>query len=414
MPQLPQELIDAIIEDVPGSSLKACSLAATAFVTSSQRRLFCWMSLSDIPSYERTAILLASSPHLAKYFHFLALDIKVIPTEFVLLKLILAQLTELEHLSIIGDVMFGWNQLERNPCLIDILSLPTLTAFAVKDLGDVPSALISRALASFEQVVLSSVNIVDEEQDTEDWSSPGNLWHLVVVLDYDEMNAITSWALDAKRLQLLRQIKRLSLMSPAFPKLLFPQLIKLLSASSSTLQHLEIELNAPPPALPTLPSLTVLDLILDVEVAKNPARFNSILSDTVASMPHLEVLTIALLDAPLNGTARPQWTSHRPGQWADLDSTLTDLPNLREANLSLRNFGSEPQRYAVFVQYMQAHLPRAFDAGLIKFSSDFCFLHPMDRFARMFYPRVLVELKLRIIIYFLPVPTTDLSQLENL
>ncbi|KAJ7765619.1 hypothetical protein B0H16DRAFT_1717535 [Mycena metata] len=379
MSQLPQELIDAIIEDVPESSLKACSLTATAFVISSQRRLFRWMSLSNIPSYERTAILLAVSPHLAKYFRFLAADIKLIPPEYLLLKLILAQLTELERLSIVGDVMFRWNQLARNPCLIEVLSLPTLTGFAIQDLGDVPSALLSRALASFEQVVLSRVNIVDEAQDTEDCSSPGNLWHLVILLDHDEMNPITSWALDPKRLQLLRQIKRLSLMSPAFPELLFPRLVGLLSASSSTLQHLEIELTAPPPPLPALPALTALDLILDVEVAKNPARFNSILSDTVASMPHLEVLTLALLDRPLNGPARPQWTSHRPWQWADLDSTLTDMPHLREANLSLRNFGSEPQRYAVFVQFMQAHLPRAFDAGLIKFSSRFCFLHPMDR-----------------------------------
>ncbi|KAJ7041909.1 hypothetical protein C8F04DRAFT_1176570 [Mycena alexandri] len=383
MPQLPQELIDAIIEDVPKSSLGACSLTATAFVPSSQRRLFSWMSLTDIPSYERAATLLASSPPLAEYFRILAVEIKVIPTEFVLLKQILAQLTELKRLSIIGDVKFRWNQLKRNPCLIDILSLPTLTGFAVQDLGDVPSALISRALASFEQVVLSRVNVVDEEQDTEDWSSPGNLWHLVILLDYDDgMNAITPWALDAKRLQLLRQITRLSLISPGPPEWLFPQLTKLLSASSSTLQHLDIQLNAPPPALPTLPALTVLELHLDVEVAKNPAEFNSILSNTVASMPNLYLLTIALLDRPLNGADRPQWTSHRPWEWADLDSTLTDLPNLHKANLSLRNWGSEPERYPAFVQYMQAHLPRAFDAGRIKFSSEFCFLHPLDRMVR--------------------------------
>ncbi|KAK7042635.1 hypothetical protein R3P38DRAFT_322392 [Favolaschia claudopus] len=69
VPELPQELIDAIVGEVPDSSLPACFLAGVTFVVSSQRRLFRWMSLEDgIAKYEKAARFLASSPHLGKYF----------------------------------------------------------------------------------------------------------------------------------------------------------------------------------------------------------------------------------------------------------------------------------------------------------------------------------------------------------
>ncbi|KAJ7184654.1 hypothetical protein C8R46DRAFT_1299944 [Mycena filopes] len=403
MPHLPQELIDAILENVPDESLNHCSLTATAFVPTSQRRLFRWMSLADLPSFDRTVVLLTSSPHLAKYFLYLAVNIKVIPDDFTSLKLILPQLTELERFTVVGNVGLSGNQIERNPRLLDVLSLPTLKSFGVQDVGDLPAALVRRVLSSFEQVVLSRTTIFGEDaeeelelsrvtprtsgsprQELEE--SPRNLWHLIVVFDYalstdPDFESITSWVLDPKRSSLLRQIRRLSFTSPPVPELVFPRLRDLLVATSGTLRHLELELDAPPPALPTLPTLTALDVILDVELTKNPNRLNSIVYDTVASMPHLEVLTIAFLDRPFGVPTRNQWLANRPWAWADLDSTLTDMPCLREANLSLRNFGTEPdERFLAFAHYMQVHLPRAFDAGLIKFSSKAHSQHPMDRF----------------------------------
>lgn len=56
------------------------------------------------------------------------------------------------------------------------------------------------------------------------------------------------------------------------------------------------------------------------------------------------------------------------------------MPALRAVCFSMCYFQHEPERYAAFVPYIQAHLPRAFDAGLIAFSYRSSFLHPMDRF----------------------------------
>ncbi|KAJ7731522.1 hypothetical protein B0H16DRAFT_1264563, partial [Mycena metata] len=70
MPQLPQELINAILEDAPDSSLGACSMTARAFVATSQRRLFRWMSLVGIAQYEHADRLFEGSPHLAGYMRY--------------------------------------------------------------------------------------------------------------------------------------------------------------------------------------------------------------------------------------------------------------------------------------------------------------------------------------------------------
>jgi hypothetical protein len=243
MPDLPQELIDAIVDVVPESSLGACSLTATAFVVSSQRRLFRWMSLDDIPSYERTAHLLVSSPHLGPYFRYLALVIKDIPKDYAPLESILAPLTEIEYLTISGDSASAAtpNQIAQNPCLIDLLSIPTLRCFALQDLVDVPSSIISRALSSFEEVELFRVSIANEEdQEEEVLSSPGGLWHLNIL--FDGYESLLPFVLHPKRIESLHQLGRLSVVIPPIPELLQPRFRELLVACSSTLEHLEIEL----------------------------------------------------------------------------------------------------------------------------------------------------------------------------
>ncbi|KAJ7723667.1 hypothetical protein B0H16DRAFT_1895727 [Mycena metata] len=150
-PHLPQELIEAIVEEVPTGSLPACSLTATAFVTCSQRRLFRWMSLSNIPAYERAAKLLASSPHLGPYFRYLALNLKDVPSDYGHLKSILAGLPEIEFFTISGDYAKR-NQIGENPSLVDFLSLATLRCFALDRLADVPATLLARVFSLFEEV----------------------------------------------------------------------------------------------------------------------------------------------------------------------------------------------------------------------------------------------------------------------
>ncbi|KAF7368782.1 hypothetical protein MVEN_00203300 [Mycena venus] len=385
MPDFPQELIDAIVEDVPYTSLAACSLTATAFVAPGQRGLFRWMSLSDIRLYERAAQLLASSPHLGRYVRMLALNIGEIPKDYIHLKAILPLFSELERLSIGGNIPASRfaNQMDFNPCLYDLFSIPTLRCLALDRLVFVPLPLISRALVSFEQVILSTITVVFElGRGLEASSSPGSVWHLSV--RGDEHATVLLSLLHPTQIGTLQKLQRLSIVIPPIAEPVMPRVTELLVACSPTLQYLAIELEEPPTYLPALPDLKELELWIDVESTKTPTQFHSIISGAISSTPHLEVLTIAILDRP-DGPHRPnpqQWTTRRPWTWVDLDSLFvdSDMPNLREVHFSLRWYHRKPERYGEFVPFIQNHLPRTFDAGLIKCTYQFSIQHPMDNF----------------------------------
>ncbi|KAJ7723664.1 hypothetical protein B0H16DRAFT_1786900 [Mycena metata] len=161
---------------------------------------------------------------------------------------------------------------------------------------------------------------------------------------------------------------------------------ELLVACSESLDYLELELETPPTYIPTLPALTHLELWLDVELTKTPAELHSIITATVASTPHLEVLTLAFLDRPETPRRpnRQRWTDTRPEAWVDLDSTLMDMQDLCEVGASLRWYRHEPERFTAFTSFIQAHFPRSFEAELIYFSYRPCSQHPMDNFVSIY------------------------------
>lgn len=116
MSELPQELIDAIIDQIDeAESLKACSLAATSFVATSQRRIFCslrlWAAEGDVYDNEGanlTAVdaLLTASPHLASYILDLTLDISFLRDEQIIIERLLHSLPNVEHLFIQGCLLY--------------------------------------------------------------------------------------------------------------------------------------------------------------------------------------------------------------------------------------------------------------------------------------------------------------------
>ncbi|KAJ7703429.1 hypothetical protein B0H16DRAFT_1589022 [Mycena metata] len=382
VPHLPQELIEAIVEEVPSESLAACSLTAIAFVACSQRRLFRWMSLSDIPAYERAARLLASSPHLGPYFRYLDLDLKEVPQDYCHLESILAGLSEIEFLAISGDYdgydRSSSNQIGDQPSLIDFLSLATLRCLALFGLVDVPASLVARAFSLFEEILLSLITIAnDEDQDSESSSSPTALWHIGVSTDSDE--SVLAFLLHPKRIRSLHHLQRLSVVFPPIPDSRQHRFEELLFTCSENLDSLELELETSPTYIPTLPVLTRLQLWLDVALTKTPAELHSIIAATIASTPHLEVLTLAFLD---RDHLRQTWTDRRPEALADLDSAFVDMRDLREVGFSMRWFYHRPERYAAFTSFIEACFPRTFAAGLVRFSyQSSASQHPMDIFA---------------------------------
>ncbi|KAJ6453547.1 hypothetical protein C8R45DRAFT_1039031 [Mycena sanguinolenta] len=381
MAELPQELVDAIVEEVPESGLAACALTARAFVASSQRRLFRWMSLNNISAYEKTARLLASSPHIGPYFRYLALNIAQIPKDYVHLKTILASLSELEYLSIAGHPTATTNQMAQNPCLVHLISLPTLRCLVLQDIIDIPCSLMLQTLSSFGEVALRRVTIAHED-DTAGSLSALNLWHLSLMMHGDD--TILPFLVHPKHIGLTRQLQRLHVAFPPVREQRQPIFKNFLVCCSSSLEYLTLELEASPTYLPNLPSLEVFEILIDVELTKTFAVFHSIISGAVSSMPNLEVLIIAILDRP-DGPHRPnrqRWVGNRPWEWADLDSTLLDdIPHLSRVEFSLRTFlNVDMGRYTDFVRFIQAHLPRAFNDGLLQFDHRPSFRHQMDTF----------------------------------
>ncbi|KAK7042627.1 hypothetical protein R3P38DRAFT_322315 [Favolaschia claudopus] len=368
VPELPQELIDAIVEEVAEPSLAACSLAATSFVVSSQRRIFSSMTLRGIRSYEKASRLLAGSPHLGKYVRYLVVDLRGVPENYAEIPIILGPLIEIEFLAIEGEPTIDdlAPKLAQNLRVLDLLSVPTLRCLAL-DLIVIPSSAILRAFSSLEQVIISRSTISQPEEQCE-ITDPGNIWHLKVLGDGWD-GATYSFVLQPRLHKLLQYLVRFSIAYPPVPETVLPHLLQFLAACSESLEYLEIELESPP-ALPTLPTLGVLELLLDVELTKSPNEFHSIVSSAVSSTPHVEVLIFAILDRP-DGPHRPnrqQWTQRSPAEWAALDSTLMDMSDLDEIEFSLRSFGnSDETRFNAFVEFIEAHLPRVMEAGFLGF-----------------------------------------------
>ncbi|KAK6974333.1 hypothetical protein R3P38DRAFT_3133370 [Favolaschia claudopus] len=368
VPELPQELIDAIVEEVPESSLAACSLTATSFVVSSQRRIFSSMTLRGIRSYAKASRLLAGSPHLGKYVRYLVVDLRGVPENYAEIPIILGPLIEIEFLAIEGEPTFVdlAPKLAQNPRVLDLLSVPTLRCLAL-DLIDIPSSAILRAFSSLEQVIISRSTISQPEEQCE-ITDAGNIWHLKVLSDGWD-GATYSFVFQPRFHALLQYLVRFSIAYPPVPEALLPHFSQFLAACSESLEYLEIELEIPP-ALPTLPTLGVLELLLDVELTKTPDKFYSIVSSAVSSTPNVELLIFAILDRP-DGPHRPdrqQWTERNPAEWAALDSTLMDMSELDEVEFSLRSFGNTDEaRFTAFIEYFEAQLPRVVEAGLSGF-----------------------------------------------
>ncbi|KAJ7626034.1 hypothetical protein FB45DRAFT_1005246 [Roridomyces roridus] len=82
MPQLPPEIIDAIVHKVDDiTSLKSCSLVSSALRIASQRSLFRSLTLNGWatpPNYDAISTLLEESPHVASYIAHLSV---VLPDE---------------------------------------------------------------------------------------------------------------------------------------------------------------------------------------------------------------------------------------------------------------------------------------------------------------------------------------------
>ncbi|KAJ6459940.1 hypothetical protein C8R45DRAFT_1030130 [Mycena sanguinolenta] len=398
MAELPQELIDAVVELVPAKDLISCALTARAFVERSQWRIFYWMSLSGLPGYERMFGILAQSPHLGQYVRLLVLEIKDIPPGWRPLEVIVSTLVELERVTVRGNL----SELRQNPSLINLLSLPSLLCVGLADLIDVPASLITKALETAEEVTLSRISIAAGGQAPAEPPNPTSdfLWHLEV---FDAFEEILPFLLHPRRMGYLEYLSRLSVTTLPIPESLHGQFIAALAACAPTLERLELEFESPFP-LPQLPALWHLELGFH---ADNAIGFAASISLALMSTPSLGVLVVSVRERPNSHVM--DWRLLPAAQvpdWAALDTDLCEMhtrsteessmprdddqppdddedfdPGLEEVRFSLRYLFAEPDRYAAFVAAVKGKLPSVLGAEFLAFSYQTAFLHPMDRFS---------------------------------
>jgi hypothetical protein len=137
--------------------------------------------------------------------------------------------------------------------------------------------------------------------------------------------------------------------------------------------------DAPLLAVPPLPALWRMELRITIALVQRPEMLHSIISTAIASAPALEILVISVSERPM-GHHRFTWASDDT-PWSALDAALIDLQCLNEVHFSLRSFQFEAERYAAFVPYISAKLPRLRDAGTLFFEPYAAMTTAFQRFA---------------------------------
>ncbi|KAF7303658.1 hypothetical protein MIND_00595200 [Mycena indigotica] len=154
VPQVPQELIDTIIDYIDDmATLKACSLVCWAFVPASRTHIFhtvCLEMLHDAPA--KFFAILARNPHLEVYIRDLTIyrdcgtDLWMKPGSP--LPAILSMLNHVERFSLLG-CWGDWKDIPRHfaNAIHRVISLRTLDRLHLLTASNVPPAVLNSALS---------------------------------------------------------------------------------------------------------------------------------------------------------------------------------------------------------------------------------------------------------------------------
>ncbi|KAJ7670919.1 hypothetical protein DFH06DRAFT_143388 [Mycena polygramma] len=379
MADLPQELIDAIVEEVDDENdLPACSLAARAFVDPSQRRLFRSLSLRwDLgwDSLDRALAFLHQFPHLVPHVRDVSLDIPMDSKNQETLEAILRMLGNIEHLVIEGRGA-RWQQVTTalGFAIYDILSMPSLQQLHIFRIDDIPASLVLHAASSLCVLSLYSVDVRTSQ----------------LPLDIGPLR-LGSFSLPFwPTCQFLLRRCPFLLAARALRKLAVyvdeqGHHRTLTAASSSHLRHLELECRAflIPLDLPHLPSLHTMSLSFTVSESTPrvwilPALLRPTITALPAVAPNLDTLILTVL-IPRDKCLPWRDRSALPF-FADTYSSPTykqHLPRLRKINCVLGYAdpfsllsGHFALAYEGFPGYMESKLRAAHAAGIVTVARD--------------------------------------------
>ncbi|KAJ7740470.1 hypothetical protein DFH07DRAFT_943751 [Mycena maculata] len=355
---LAQELIDAIVDEVPRENLNTCSLVAKSFRVPSQRRLLQVLALFTdrllvpeppkgsriLTRFEKARDMLAISPHLGRYVH--VLELCFTPgQDFAAVESVLRSLSKLTTLAILPNRRsFDWQEmpLHVTSLLKDLIVHPALRCLSLTRIMSVPSSLIIHATSSLLAVSLCGIGIHDDVSS----ASPAYIGPVPDIYQYTH------------------GLRYLNVRANATGDDV--NWMRLLQDANATLIDVELSFRSPLPVLEllTFPALRALTLGFEVPNQTLPSALGHVLANLPVSAPHLESLafkveTIAVFRSTWRGDIAP----YPLFATADFQTQLPGLTNIH----CCRNTGNIYDDN--FETYVEQKLPGPHAAGILTFES---------------------------------------------
>ncbi|KAJ7708290.1 hypothetical protein B0H17DRAFT_453897 [Mycena rosella] len=370
VPQVPQEIIDAIVESVEDlATFKACSLVCWAFVPASRTHIFRTVSLdmlNDAP--DKIHAMLLRSPHIALYVRDLTIYRSHDTTSWMRpgspLPAVLAMLPHIQRFSIFG-CWGDWGDIPAPlaTALLHIVALPKLERLHVLTIANVPAIFLHHAL-SLRVLSLFYVSL-DPTMDTRDLPAR--------VTSPEYLNL----SLDSKVGKLLAHVgaaplaavRRLALNPIPNSPHSAAHLAKVLRGVEGTLERLDLqvhELHWTHPDTARLRALRTLQLHVIMESPRTPlpAFLPGALARFRAANPLLAHLTVVLhlpgasvcgADVPGAGDAARL-----------LRACDAQMGGLKEVRWRVNPEASPPSLVPDYAAFLRAHLPRTEARGVLK------------------------------------------------
>ncbi|KAJ6500219.1 hypothetical protein C8R47DRAFT_1110938 [Mycena vitilis] len=254
LPTMPQELIDAIVDNVSGKyTLKRCSLVSPQFCHPCQQILFRSLALDDYPPrYSSVLALLNESPHIAGYIKDLRVRLTWVPisdlshiADFIRL---MGKLQEVNRLAVAA--ICDWDALAPvTPTIVNLIQTGRLTELQFKYIEDLPPAVLILSLATTSTFSLTQVSVASIDEPSEENATTPVIRKLVL------SNCKGLGHLLARRQYspYITHIQTLCVKSDLCSHLM--------AAVGQTLEHIELDCSAIQP-LPSLANLHSIDLVI--------------------------------------------------------------------------------------------------------------------------------------------------------
>ncbi|KAJ7512158.1 hypothetical protein B0H11DRAFT_2268302 [Mycena galericulata] len=298
---VPQELIDAILHEVDDADcLKRCSLAASAFRGTSQRRLFPSLTVDNrqlgtnrLRSYNAACALVNESPHLAEYIIALTLRLSSDDTAPAILPSVQRLLNKLKNVrrcTIQGVTGYssGWARLA--PPLFDFIRARNLTELHVLYLDQIPPPALALFVSSAPIVSFYDVTVEPNiSLDVPPVASQSKLKQLVIA--GQKTGSIYSVLGRPEFASYMVNIRRLSL-SLILPPRPFSALV---SAVARNVEHVRFDLELDYSSLPSsqlFPLLRCVEIPIESDLAGERRWTAGMTHILTAQLPALQEIII--------------------------------------------------------------------------------------------------------------------------